>query len=252
MTEHGASRLRNPVEQALPDRACVSYRIAHGVSSNVWDKVYGNSIFQIAFPPNTDRGCEREGITIPLSPADRVQVDVEYDRLGIAIASFEHSSDVSEFSSKYDAYLNGVATLTLQEQLGLTMSEGKANCAACHPNQGSRALMTDYTDDKIGVPANPLNPALIADPSFRDLGIGGFFGQPGEFGKEKVPTLRNLDKRGTPGGAKSFMHNGVFKSLEQVVHFYNARDVLPDSGRPVVALAPNDVLASGGDPESRS
>jgi cytochrome c peroxidase len=42
-----------------------------------------------------------------------------------------------------------------------------------------------------------------------------------------VPTLRNLDRRGVPGGAKAYMHNGVFKSLEQVVHFYNTRDALP-------------------------
>ncbi len=30
-----------------------------------------------------------------------------------------------------------------------------------------------------------------------------------------------------PNAPKSFMHNGAFKSLEQVVHFYNTRDVLP-------------------------
>jgi hypothetical protein len=45
------------------------------------------------------------------------------------------------------------------------------------------------------------------------------------YGKHKVPTLRNVDKR--PGRAfpKAYMHNGVFKSLEEVVHFYNTRDV---------------------------
>jgi cytochrome c peroxidase len=43
-----------------------------------------------------------------------------------------------------------------------------------------------------------------------------------------VPTLRNLDKRGFAGGAKSYMHNGALKSLGQVVHFYNTRDVFPD------------------------
>lgn len=44
----------------------------------------------------------------------------------------------------------------------------------------------------------------------------------------KVPTLRNVDRRpaGT-GMTKAFMHNGVLKSLKDVVHFYNTRDVLP-------------------------
>jgi hypothetical protein len=44
-------------------------------------------------------------------------------------------------------------------------------------------------------------------------------------GKHKVPTLRNVDKRPGDGFPKSYMHNGAFKSLEEVVHFYNTRDV---------------------------
>ena len=43
----------------------------------------------------------------------------------------------------------------------------------------------------------------------------------------KVPTLRNVDKRPYPGFVKAFGHNGYFKSLEEIVHFYNTRDVLP-------------------------
>ena len=44
-------------------------------------------------------------------------------------------------------------------------------------------------------------------------------------GKQKVPTLRNVDKRPGNGFTKAYMHNGVFKSLKEVVHFYNTRDV---------------------------
>ncbi len=44
-------------------------------------------------------------------------------------------------------------------------------------------------------------------------------------GKHKVPTLRNVDKRPGIGFTKAYMHNGVFKSLKEVVHFYNTRDV---------------------------
>jgi hypothetical protein len=45
------------------------------------------------------------------------------------------------------------------------------------------------------------------------------------YGKHKVPTLRNVDKRPGRMFPKAYMHNGVFKSLEEVVHFYNTRDV---------------------------
>jgi cytochrome c peroxidase len=44
-------------------------------------------------------------------------------------------------------------------------------------------------------------------------------------GKHKVPTLRNVAKGPGKGFPKAYMHNGVFKSLEEVVHFYNTRDI---------------------------
>ncbi|MCC6555627.1 MAG: hypothetical protein IT372_21910 [Polyangiaceae bacterium] len=52
------------------------------------------------------------------------------------------------------------------------------------------------------------------------------------FGRHKVPTLRNVDKRPYPGFVKAYFHNGSFKSLEDVVHFYNTRDVLPPCAAP--------------------
>jgi hypothetical protein len=65
-----------------------------------------------------------------------------------------------------------------------------------------------------------------------DPGLGGFLMSAGytseeynpEMGKFKVPTLRNVDLRPGNGFTKAYMHNGVFKSLKEVVHFYNTRD----------------------------
>jgi cytochrome c peroxidase len=45
-----------------------------------------------------------------------------------------------------------------------------------------------------------------------------------------VPTLRNVDKRPYPEFVKAYGHNGYFKSLKAIVHFYNTRDVLPRCG----------------------
>jgi cytochrome c peroxidase len=44
-------------------------------------------------------------------------------------------------------------------------------------------------------------------------------------GKQKVPTLRNVDRRPTGAFVKAYMHNGYFKTLSGLVHFYNTRDV---------------------------
>jgi cytochrome c peroxidase len=46
-------------------------------------------------------------------------------------------------------------------------------------------------------------------------------------GKHKVPTLRNVARRPFPSFVKAYTHNGYFKTLEGLVHFYNTRDVLP-------------------------
>jgi cytochrome c peroxidase len=75
------------------------------------------------------------------------------------------------------------------------------------------------------------NPAGAA---YADPGLGGYLKEAGykpsqyepEMGKFKVPTLRNVDKRPSPGFVKAFGHNGYFKSLKEIVHFYNTRDLL--------------------------
>jgi hypothetical protein len=42
-----------------------------------------------------------------------------------------------------------------------------------------------------------------------------------------VPTLRNVDRRPSSDFVKAYGHNGYFKSLKAIVHFYNTRDALP-------------------------
>jgi cytochrome c peroxidase len=39
--------------------------------------------------------------------------------------------------------------------------------------------------------------------------------------------VRNVAKKMGPRFVKSHMHNGYFKNLIDIVHFYNTRDVLP-------------------------
>ena len=52
-------------------------------------------------------------------------------------------------------------------------------------------------------------------------------------GKHKVPTLRNVAKGFGDGNfPKAYGHNGYFKSLKSIVHFYNTRDVKEDCPEP--------------------
>lgn len=225
----------NPLEQALPDAACVVHRVAQASYAAVYVQVWGPSIQGIPFPANTDDLCGQEGSTVPLDAAARAGVDLEFDRIAIAIAAYEASTEHNPlFTSKFDAWRRGQAKLTKEEQRGFALFQGRAGCARCHPSQGQQPLFTDFTYDNLGFPPNPENPALVADPSFVDRGLGGFLLSAGfgdweeEVGKVKVPTLRNVDLRPADGQVKAFGHNGYFKSLESIVHFYNTRDVLPD------------------------
>ena len=45
----------------------------------------------------------------------------------------------------------------------------------------------------------------------------------------KAPSVRNVDRRPGASFVKEYMHNGIFKSLEDVVHFYNKRNIAVNS-----------------------
>lgn len=183
---------------------------------------------------------------------NEASADEVFDLIARAITAYESSREVNAFSSKYDYYLVGRATLTPQEERGLKLFETKANCANCHPHKpepdGSAPLFTDYTYDNVGAPRNPRNPFYRADGTvnpdgakYRDLGLGAVLKDTAQYGKVKVPTLRNVAKKPHPQFVKSYLHNGVFKSLKDVVSFYNLRDKTPEAfDAPDVAENVND------------
>ncbi|MGD2123661.1 MAG: cytochrome c peroxidase [Gemmatimonadota bacterium] len=233
----------NPVEQALPDEICVLYRIARGPYADLWEEVWAEDLRDLDFPGGLERACRREG-SIEYGESLRGEVVAAYDRVGLSINAFEASAAVNAFSSKFDAVMAGEAAFTAMEALGQELFNGKGQCNLCHISEGPGALFTDYTYDNLGVPANPLNPAY---PDFVDQGIGGFLDEPGLYGAVKVPTLRNVAK--APGAAvKSYGHNGVFKSLEQIVHFYNTRDSLEKCAPGEVLPTPAGLAKMGFEP----
>ncbi|MDF1596926.1 MAG: cytochrome c peroxidase [Acidimicrobiia bacterium] len=220
----------NPMEQALPDSACVVWKVCTGGYGTLFTSVWGADTCSITWPGGIAATCATEGTTVALSAADRTISDGAYDQIALAIAAFEDSTASNAFSSKFD-----LGKLSREEQRGFALFQGKGGCRACHSATGQDALFTDFTFDNLGIPVNPENPAYLADPDFRDPGLGGFLMNAGydedvyeeEMGKFKVPTLRNVALQ-PAGTVKAFGHNGYFKSLEGIVHFYNTRDVKPE------------------------
>ena len=228
----------NPVEQALSDSACVVYRACNPVTTTDYphshEEVWGSDACAINWPDAVEQLCSTQGVTLALSADDRDRSNDSYDKIALAIAAYESSPEVNPFSSKYDLSLAGKVELSEQERLGQKLYFGKGKCNLCHVADGERALFTDYSYDNLGFPQNPLNPAGVA-PGFIDAALGGFLQDSGhskeqyqaQWGKHKVPTLRNIDLRPDKNFVKSFGHNGYFKSLEGIVHFYNTRDTKP-------------------------
>jgi cytochrome c peroxidase len=162
-------------------------------------------------------------------------VDVTYMRLAVSIAAYEASDDVNSFTSRFDA-----GALSRAELEGFELFRGKGQCAGCHtvaegvtPGDGSQTLFTGFRTFNIGVPRNRDNPYYRMDRvrdgegnvinpagyAFIDVGDGE--------GRFKTPTLRNVDKRPRPSFVRTYTHNGYFTKLEDIVHFYNTRDIKP-------------------------
>jgi cytochrome c peroxidase len=285
-------------EHMLPDTACIAFRLTTAVYKPFFIEVWGDAIDTIKFPNNTEEICATPGgasvfgtdtMPIKLSPADRSIANDVFNHWGQSIDQYETSADVSAFSSKFDAFLDGKYTMTADEMAGYNLFRGKANCNSCHldgrstaptppPPQGTapnsqdtgaaastRPVFTCFGSANLGLPLNPRDAfyyqttpdffGFTGNPfgfGYRDLGLGTFlrsgFGSwaspnddwtqfaPTSDGKMQTSTARNVamtppqcptTEAPGPYFQKEFFHNGYIKSLKQLVHFYNTRDVFP-------------------------
>jgi cytochrome c peroxidase len=161
------------------------------------------------------------------------QRELALDEALFALARFQtEDPSFHPYDSKYDAVLAGKAVLSAAEARGLKLFDDpkKGNCSSCHIDRATldgvfRPAFTDYQFEALGAPRNRDIPAN-RDPHFHDLGLCGPLRQdyvtaPAYCGLFKTPTLRNAATR------KVFFHNGVFHSLEEVMHFYVERETDP-------------------------
>ncbi len=157
------------------------------------------------------------------------------DEATFAVARYQiEDSSFHPYDSRYDAYLEGRARLSASEWRGLQAFDDPArgNCAACHLDRpsadGVPPAFTDYEYEALGVPrAAVSNHASAADTGRHDLGACGplrtdLSGEPRYCGLFRTPSLRNAATRSV------FFHNGVFRTLDEVLAFYDFRDTRPE------------------------
>ena len=227
-----------------------------GASANIvpqgglfWDGRADTLQDQALFPlldPNEMDGGSAEIVADKLRNAPYAQRFVELFGVGVmrnqrlliaeamfAVARYQvEEQSFHPYSSKYDYWLEGKARLSESELRGLQLfnDPDKANCAGCHTSAPSRdglpPLFTDHQYEALGAPRNAAL-AGNSDPNYYDLGVCGphrtdMPEQTQYCGMFLTPTLRNSATR------QAFFHNGVFKTLQQVMEFYNFRDTNPE------------------------
>jgi cytochrome c peroxidase len=120
------------------------------------------------------------------------------DTLAKAVASFERT--VISKNSPFDEWIHGNQTaISASAQRGFDLFVGKADCDACH----SGPNFTDEGFHNIGLKNNTDEGRYARTPV--KISKGAF----------KTPTLRDIDL------TAPYMHNGAYRTLEQVVDHYN-------------------------------
>lgn len=121
--------------------------------------------------------------------------------LAAAFAAYEKTLETVD--SKFDDWSNNLKKLTAQEERGRELFVGdKAKCFDCH-------RMEDFTTDEFK------NIGLYNEKELNDAGLFNITKKETDKGKFKIPGLRNI------GVTAPYMHNGMFKTLEEVVDYYN-------------------------------
>jgi cytochrome c peroxidase len=121
--------------------------------------------------------------------------------LGLSLAAFEQTLETAD--SRFDDWSNNISPLTAEEERGRELFIGnKAKCFNCHS-------MEDFTDDDFK------NIGLYNGKDLNDEGRFNITNNPADKGKFKTPGLRNI------AVTAPYMHDGRFKTLEQVIAYYN-------------------------------
>ncbi len=136
----------------------------------------------------------------------------EINEFGIKNALASYVRSLSKYNSKFDEYMRDEVQFSSDEKAGFNLFAGKAKCATCHfipLTNGTVPPNFMKTESEIlGVPNRH---------NYLDADLGKYELTQAEIHRNsfKTPTIRNIEL------TAPYMHNGVFKTLEEVIDFYN-------------------------------
>ena len=255
-------------EMANPDPACVIYKLSLSKYGSFFEKVFGVGSLEINWPSDVATICSTPAgaavlggnpTPVQLSASDRTLVTKDFGEFAQAIAAYESSDSVSPFTSKFDYFLAGKATLTTQEQNGYDLFRGKGSCNTCHLDGRSSTLLggsdtgqaasvqplfTDTTYNNLGLPKNVMLPwysedtpdqwGFTANPlgfGFIDLGMGlfldGYYGAPPNLSwAAKFPSFEGKFQTSTARNAAMVPRKGFVKAYMHNGYLTSLKEVV--------------------------
>jgi cytochrome c peroxidase len=144
---------------------------------------------------------DRNEMDMTLTEAGQ-RVGLSIDEVSRSLASFVRSLLFGD--SPFDRFINGDrSALSTEQQAGLQLFRGKANCTACHVGP----TFSDERFHNTGV--------AWRDGRLLDEGRFGVTGKPDDRGAFKTPTLREIAR------TDPYMHDGSLVTLIEVVDYYD-------------------------------
>lgn len=150
-----------------------------------------------------------------------------------ALAAYERT--LISLNSRFDQYVRGnQQALNASEKRGFNLFAGKAKCATCHFLPLTNGTVPPFYEkaesEVLGVPAQAGWKNLSLDS---DVGKYNLTGTDLHRHAFKTPTVRNVAL------TAPYMHNGVYKTLEEVVEFYDR-----GGGQGLGLTVPNQTLSA--------
>ncbi len=137
--------------------------------------------------------------------------EIGFDHLASAITFYY--GKFSQQRSEFDAAMNKKAELSAEVKAGFNLFMGKAQCATCHFVPHFNGVKPPYVGSEfevLGVPSDTNYTALSSD-----VGRYAINPAPETYRAFRTGSLRNISR------TAPYMHNGVFRTLEQVIDFYS-------------------------------
>ena len=141
--------------------------------------------------------------------------DTSISYYGILKAITEYEKTLISMDSRFDKYIKGdYKQLTPQEINGYTIFSGKALCGSCHFFPLFNGLVPPVYNDTeyevIGVPETATSKIIDKDEGRKVVSRANIHQY-----AFKTPTIRNSAL------TSPYMHNGIYKTLDEVLEFYN-------------------------------